>query len=368
MRPPRVAKAAFINHFLLFTPTAHMASTASRLWPDRSERWLWFAGMPDSVTEAPHLQDMIEAHRQRDGGGAAHGTVSVKRFPGGCAWVRFSSPAFAQSCVTALNGHSIPGGVLRVRYQAKGEDTTAPPAIRYVKRSPGAPAPVGTVGAARSRAPSGDAPPQGNGARPKEEGDADDGSSSSKRIKTEGAPESGPGKTEASPAATPNGVTPNGAAANAQPPSPSREAAMAGPPLWDGGPGTNADVLRLALSKLDVDVALNEIVYFLTNDERLPGRTRKAVQFLNGLREQMVQHETQASNPELFDCPFAQAAVKNYTFREVRQCYGEGFRDKFWPVFQAFNCVLPAHAPEEDEAGQSDAGSVSAFLPPAAKK
>lgn len=125
---------------------------------------------------------------------------------------------------------------------------------------------------------------------------------------------------------------------------------------------------RGTCSKLDVDVALSEIVYFLTNDERLPGRTRKAVQFLHGLREQMVQKDTQKSNPELFDCPFTQARIQNYTFKEVRQSYGEGFRDKFWPVFQAFNCVLPAHAPEEDEASQSDTGSVSAFIPPAAKK
>ena len=117
-----------------------------------------------------------------------------------------------------------------------------------------------------------------------------------------------------------------------------------------------------------MDVALSEIVYFLTNDERLPGRTRKAVQFLHGLREQMVQKDTQKSNPELFDCPFTQAHIQNYTFKEVRQSYGEGFRDKCWPVFQAFNCVLPAHAPEEDEASQSDTGSVSAFIPPAAKK
>ena len=46
-------------------------------------------------------------------------------------------------------------------------------------------------------------------------------------------------------------------------------------------------------SRLDVDVALGEILHFLTTDERLPGRTRKAVQFLHGLREQMVHHDTQ---------------------------------------------------------------------------
>ena len=36
-----------------------------------------------------------------------------------------------------------------------------------------------------------------------------------------------------------------------------------------------------ALSRLDIDVALAEIVHFLQSDERLPTRTRKAVQFLN---------------------------------------------------------------------------------------
>ena len=35
----------------------------------------------------------------------------------------------------------------------------------------------------------------------------------------------------------------------------------------------HADVLRLALSRLDIDVALGEILHFLTHDERLPGRT-----------------------------------------------------------------------------------------------
>ena len=99
-------------------------------------------------------------------------------------------------------------------------------------------------------------------------------------------------------------------------------------------------------SRLDVDVALGEIVHFLTHDERLPGRTRKAVQFLHGLREQMVQHDTQKTNPELFDCPFTAASVEQYTFKEVRQQYGDSFRDKFWPVFQvhAVNAVACANA------------------------
>ena len=118
-------------------------------------------------------------------------------------------------------------------------------------------------------------------------------------------------------------------------------------------------------SKLDVDVALSEIVHFLAHDERLPGRTRRAVQFLAGLREQMVTTRAHTKTPELFDCPFTQQNVETYTFKEVRQRFGEQFRDKFWPVFQAFNCVLPAHAPEEAEAGQTPAQALAAFLPTA---
>ena len=77
----------------------------------------------------------------------------------------------------------------------------------------------------------------------------------------------------------------------------------------------------------------------------------------------MVQQETHTSNPELFDCPFSAAAVESYTFKEVRQRYGDSFRDKFWPVFQAFNCVLPAHAPEEGDKEQAPAAALAAFLP-----
>jgi hypothetical protein len=102
-------------------------------------------------------------------------------------------------------------------------------------------------------------------------------------------------------------------------------------------------VLTPLHSRLDVDVALGEIVHFLTHDERLPGRTRKAVQFLHGLREQMVTQQTQVTHPELFDCPFTAAAVESYTFREVRQRYGDSFSDKFWPVFQVTLALTPSH-------------------------
>jgi len=145
-----------------------------------------------------------------------------------------------------------------------------------------------------------------------------------------------------------------------------------------GGPGTHADMLRLALSKLDVDVALTEIVHFLQHDERLPARTRKAVQFLHGLRQQMVHTKTHATHPELFDCPLAPSAPDSaqspssvaYSFRDIRSSYGEAFHETFWPVFRAFNCVLPAHAPEAALQATSTSKrtappGVSAFMPPA---
>ena len=47
-----------------------------------------------------------------------------------------------------------------------------------------------------------------------------------------------------------------------------------------------------------------------------------------------------------------------------RAAYGDAFSETFWPVFQAFNCVLPAHAPEEAPPGQPPAAALSAFLPP----
>lgn len=34
--------------------------------------------------------------------------------------------------------------------------------------------------------------------------------------------------------------------------------------------------------------------------------------------------------------------------RQVRGKFGEQFKARFWPIFQAFNTVLPAHAPEPE--------------------
>ena len=68
--------------------------------------------------------------------------------------------------------------------------------------------------------------------------------------------------------------------------------------------------VRLALERASVDVALVEILHFLERDERLPGRTRKAVQFLDGLRQLMLLSRKDESHPEYFDCPLASRTVQ----------------------------------------------------------
>ena len=45
------------------------------------------------------------------------------------------------------------------------------------------------------------------------------------------------------------------------------------------------------------------------------------------------------------------------TTPQVRKGFGETFHEHFWPVFRAFNCVLPAHAPEEDGAASAAASA-----------
>ena len=72
-----------------------------------------------------------------------------------------------------------------------------------------------------------------------------------------------------------------------------------------------------AYSRLDVDVALNELLHFLQSDERLPLRTRQAVQFLHGLRQQMVYKNVHNTRPDLFDYPLPVATGPVLTFKEV---------------------------------------------------
>ena len=127
----------------------------------------------------------------------------------------------------------------------------------------------GTGGASQPAAPSSSAPSASNGyERPKANAQASAPAASS--------------STGAAAAAVRGVASGPRAAARSTPAAPStRREAM---PTWDDLPGSNADVLRLALSRLDIDVALSEILHFLTSDERLPGRTRKAVQFLQVCR------------------------------------------------------------------------------------
>ena len=103
---------------------------------------------------------------------------------------------------------------------------------------------------------------------------------------------------------------------------------------------------------------LTEILHFLQHDQRLPAKTCHAVQFLDGLRREMTKAQKEETHPQLFDCPFVATNVRQYTFQEVRQKFGDQFKDKFWPVFQGFNCVLPVLAPEPEREE-----SLASFLP-----
>ena len=512
-------------------------------------RWVWIGGLAPDISDA-QLIERIGAHQAREGSGS---TFDVHRFEGG-AWVHFARPSLAHVCLTALNGTVLTGpkgsaSTLRLRYAAHLEDTSAPPAVAYLKRPlPGAAALAAgsdegkkVNGAAAPSARPSDPPaakrartfdnaqpsssqqqqqqlqqqqptaPAAAGAQstspPSQTGHS---APASAAVKTEPKPAAAAGRSAASASASSTAGT-NGATI-----SPSAPRAVAGgsaatrpPATLPGGPGTHADMLRLALrfgptlirmsppaplppltlrvvashvpgclcmvacacmggwrmgpwhssmppapwawcycsalhrmplacnepsqirmspqasppprpcpirpppralrlahmlpapprspcarprgadvrllslasqmavcihihSKLDVDVALTEILQFLQSDERLPTRTRKAVQFLNGLRQQMVHAQTHASHPELFDCPLSAAAHDTaiapiaavYTLADVRRSFGDGFQERFWPIFRAFNCVLPAHAPEMALFGGSKRTSgISSMLP-----
>ena len=77
----------------------------------------------------------------------------------------------------------------------------------------------------------------------------------------------------------------------------------------------------------------------------------------------MARAQKEETHPEFFECPFVATNVRQYTFREVRQKFGDQFKQRFWPVFQAFNCVLPAHAPEESPPDTTPEAALKAFLP-----
>ena len=102
-------------------------------------RWVWIGGLAPDISDA-QLIERIGAHQAREGSGS---TFDVHRFEGG-AWVHFARPSLAHVCLTALNGTVLTGpkgsaSTLRLRYAAHLEDTSAPPAVAYLKRPlPGA--------------------------------------------------------------------------------------------------------------------------------------------------------------------------------------------------------------------------------------
>jgi len=340
-------------------------------------RYLWVGGMAPDIPDA-QLAERISAHQAREGSGS---NFTMHKMDGG-AWVYFTRPSLAQACLTALNGTVLTGAkgsssTLRVRYATHLEDTTAPPAVAYLKRPLPTAAALAAVEEPPVKKPASAAP----GARGdallaaaggQQQQQASLGISATSTTATAGKTDvnASKSKAESVAASTSANSVPAGAARPAASGSSSTTAKQA--PHLPGGPGHHTDMLRAALSRLDVDVALTEIVHYLQSDERLPARTRKAVQFLDGLRQRMVHQQTHASHPELFDDPLGAVEAHAtsveggsgsptsvaYTFRGVRQSFGDDFNEQFWPVFRAFNCILPAHAPETASKGASE------MLPP----
>ena len=250
-------------------------------------RWVWIGGLAPDISDA-QLIERIGAHQAREGSGS---TFDVHRFEGG-AWVHFARPSLAHVCLTALNGTVLTGpkgsaSTLRLRYAAHLEDTSAPPAVAYLKRPlPGAAALAAgsdegkkVNGAAAPSARPSDPPaakrartfdnaqpsssqqqqqqlqqqqptaPAAAGAQstspPSQTGHS---APASAAVKTEPKPAAAAGRSAASASASSTAGT-NGATI-----SPSAPRAVAGgsaatrpPATLPGGPGTHADMLRLAL-------------------------------------------------------------------------------------------------------------------------
>ena len=250
-------------------------------------RWVWIGGLAPDISDA-QLIERIGAHQAREGSGS---TFDVHRFEGG-AWVHFARPSLAHVCLTALNGTVLTGpkgsaSTLRLRYAAHLEDTSAPPAVAYLKRPlPGAAALAAgsdegkkVNGAAAPSARPSDPPaakrartfdnaqpsssqqqqqqlqqqqptaPAAAGAQstspPSQTGHS---APASAAVKTEPKPAAAAGRSAASATASSTAGT-NGATI-----SPSAPRAVAGgsaatrpPATLPGGPGTHADMLRLAL-------------------------------------------------------------------------------------------------------------------------
>ena len=116
----------------------------------------------------------------------------------------------------------------------------------------------------------------------------------------------------------------------------------------EGQPVSGVGALRQAMATSGVEEVLCEIRHFLQHDQRLPDRTRYAVQFFDGLRQQMIIAKKDETSPEYFRDPFEASDIQQYTFREVRSKLGDGFRERFWPMFQMYHACIPVHAPEAE--------------------
>jgi len=73
----------------------------------------------------------------------------------------------------------------------------------------------------------------------------------------------------------------------------------------------------------------------------------------------MLRARKDLSHPQYFACPFGLRNVQEFKLTEVREKFGDDFNAQFWPLFGAFNCLLPAHAPEAEEAEP-----IKQFVPP----
>ena len=274
------------------TSTATVASAAASagLYATSADtpqgRWVWIGGIAPDISDA-QLIERIGAHQAREASGS---TFDVHRFEGG-AWVHFARPSLAHVCLTALNGTVLTGpkgsaSTLRLRYAAHLEDTSAPPAVAYLKRPlPGAAALA--AGSDEVKKVNGTAAPSARPSDPpaaKRARTFDNAQSSSSQqqqqqqqqqptapaaagapstsppsqtgpsapasaaVKTEPKPASAAGRSSASASASSTAGT-NGATI-----FPSAPRAVAGgstatrpPATLPGGPGTHADMLRLAL-------------------------------------------------------------------------------------------------------------------------
>ena len=95
-------------------------------------------------------------------------------------------------------------------------------------------------------------------------------------------------------------------------------------------------------------MALTEVLHFLQSDERLPGQSRLAVQFCNGLRTQMVYKKMHTKRPDLFECPVRLTSGHLWTFKQVRRrataACARARRDGWRVVGGAFKIVCSAKA------------------------